>query len=95
MRALHLQLPGSSNILQLTALPRLLCQLPFTEPRPCLSPQASSLQLAASILQATLTDRLTKTEEIPPQQVERPCTAALAAWAPSTVERYTHNLVKW
>ena len=95
MRALPLHLPGNSNFLQLTAHPHLVCQLPYTEPRPRLSQLASSLQPAASVLQATLTDRLLKTEEILPQQVERLCTAALAAWAPSTVERYSHNLAEW
>ena len=44
-----------------------------------LSQLASSLQPVASVLQTTLTDRLIKTEEIPPQQVERLCTVALAA----------------
>ena len=95
VQALPLHLPGNSKFLQLTALPHLVCQLPYTEPRPRLSQPASSSQLVASILQATLTDRLLKTEKIPPQQVERLCTAALAAWPPSTVERYSHNLVEW
>ena len=95
MRALPLHLPGNSNLLQLIAYPHLVCQLPHTEPQPRLSQPASSLQPVASILQATLTDRLIKTEEIPPQQVERLRTAALVARAPSTVERYSHNLAVW
>ena len=80
MRALPLHLPGNSSFLQLTALPHLVCQLPYTEPQPHLSQPASSLQPAASVLQATLTDQLIKTEEILPQQVERLCTAALRHW---------------
>ena len=43
----------------------------------------------------TVADRLEMLERVPAVQAARLCDAALAAWAPTTVERYSKLLVEW
>ena len=51
--------------------------------------------MAANILHHTVADQLETLERVPAVQAARLCDAALAAWAPTTVERYSKALVEW
>lgn len=51
--------------------------------------------MAANALRHTVADRLEQLESVPAPQAARLCEAALAAWAPTTVERYSKSLAEW
>ena len=48
----------------------------------------------ANVLCHTVADRLEMLEQVPATQAARLCDAALAAWAPTTVERYSKSLAE-
>ena len=51
--------------------------------------------VAANVLRNTVADRLEVLKRVPAMQAARLCDAALAAWAPTTVERYSKLLAEW
>ena len=51
--------------------------------------------MVANVLHHTVADRLELLEHVPAVQAAWLCDAALAAWAPTTVERYSKSLAEW
>ena len=49
----------------------------------------------SNVLHHTVVDQLEMLEQVPATQAARLCDAALAAWAPTTVERYSKSLAEW
>ena len=49
----------------------------------------------SNVLHHTVADQLEMLEQVPATQAARLCDAALAAWAPTTVERYSKSLAEW
>ena len=50
--------------------------------------------VVANVLHHTVADRLEVLERVPAAQAVRLCDAALVAWAPTTVERYSKSLAE-
>ena len=51
--------------------------------------------VAANVLCHKVADWLEMLEHVPAMQAVRLCDVALAAWAPTTVERYSKSLAEW
>ena len=51
--------------------------------------------VAANVLRHTVADQLEVLEHVPAAQAARLCDAALEAWAPTIVERYSKSLAEW
>ena len=58
-------------------------------------PRVGSSGVVANVLCRTVADRLEMLEHVPAAQAARLCDAALAAWAPTTVEWYSKLLAEW
>ena len=58
-------------------------------------PRVGSSGVVANVLRHTVADRLEVLEHVPAKQAARLCDAALAAWAPTMVERYSKLLAEW
>ena len=53
------------------------------------------LGVVENVLRYTVADQLEMLESVPAVQAAWLCNAALAAWAPTTVEQYSKLLVEW
>ena len=95
MRVQLLRQIGNSSCLPLSARRHLTCVPPLLGPPVSRPPRVGSSGVEANFLRHTVADRLEMLEQVPASQAAQLCDAALAAWAPTTVKRYSKSLADW